>query len=172
MEGENKLSRWKSFDKNRNQKVSRSKANIDFENEIDLDNMSQRSLEKLCQEFARILGGESMLIDEDVCLVQKFRDIDFTIEGVPTRSPLVNPQFFTFEIRGGKVLNLGETVLLQEEVNPLLTELRDRDITVTAVHNHWLFEKPRAMYMHFQSTDDSPLEFARKVRDAFRVLKG
>lgn len=163
LEGGNKLSRWKgkkSFDKNRNQTVSHSKA------------MSQRSLEKLCQEFAEILGGEGMLTDEDVCLVQKFRDIDFTIEGVPTRSPLVNPQFFTFEIRGGKVLNLGETVLLQEEVNPLLTELRDRDITVTAVHNHWLFEKPRAMYMHFQSTDDSPLEFARKVRNAFRVLKG
>jgi hypothetical protein len=135
-------------------------------------NMSRRSLEKLCQEFARILGGEGMLTDDDVCLVQKFRNINFTIEGIPTKSPLVNPQFFTFEIRNGKVLNLGETVLLQEEVNPLLTELRKRNITVTSIHNHWLFENPRAMYMHFQSTDDSPLEFARKVREAFRVLKG
>ena len=161
LEGGNKLSRWvrrKSFDENNNQTVIHSK-------------VESHSLEKLCQEFARILGGEGMLTDENVCLVQKFRDIDFTIEGVPTRSPLVNPQFFTFEIRGGEVLNLGETVLLQEEVNPLLTELRDRNITVTAVHNHWLFDDPRAMYMHFQSTDDNPLEFARDVREAFKVLK-
>lgn len=60
---------------------------------------------------------------------------------------------------------------MQEEINPLLTELRKRDIIVTAVHNHWLFEEPRAMYMHFESIDE-PLSFARKVRAAFKVLRG
>ncbi|MEC5186353.1 hypothetical protein GGQ77_000084 [Geobacillus thermodenitrificans] len=104
--------------------------------------------------------------------MQKFRDIPFTIMGRRTNSPLVNPQLFSFESLDsqGNALNLGETVLLQEEVNPLLRELKKRGITVTAVHNHWLFERPRAMYMHFQSIEP-PLEFARKVREAFRVLK-
>lgn len=128
---------------------------------------------QLCNEFARILGGDGMVTTEGVCLVQKFRNIRFTILGRKTRSPLVNPQFFTFEglDSRGNALNLGETVLLQEEVNPLLTELRRRNILVTAVHNHWLFEEPRAMYMHFESVEP-PLEFARKVRAAFRVLRG
>ena len=147
LEGGNKLSKWirrKSFDENNNQTVIHSK-------------VESYSLEKLCQEFGRILGGKGILTDENVCLVQ-FRDIDFTIEDVPTRSPLVNPQFFTFEIRG-------------EEINPLLTELRDQDITVTAVHNHWLFDNPRTLYIHFQSPDDNPLEFARDVREVFKVLK-
>jgi hypothetical protein len=104
--------------------------------------------------------------------VQKFSDIPFKILGRRTNSPLVNPQFFSFENLDskGNALNLGETVLLQEEVNPLLTELRKRNILVTAIHNHWLFEQPRAMYMHFQSIEP-PLEFAKKVREAFRVLK-
>ncbi|WP_129706928.1 DUF1259 domain-containing protein [Priestia megaterium] len=126
----------------------------------------------LCQEFARILGGQGSLDENGVCLVQKFRTIRFRILGRPTRSPLVTPQFFTFEDvdSRGSALNLEETVLLQEEVNPLLTELRKRDIIVTAVHNHWLFEEPRAMYMHFESVEP-PLDFARKVREAFRVLK-
>jgi hypothetical protein len=134
--------------------------------------MSWDKLKKLCQEFARILGGSGSLDENGVCLVQKFRNIDFTILGRETNSPLVNPQFFTFENldRKGNALNLGETVLLQEEVNPLLTELRKRDIIVTAVHNHWLFEEPRAMYMHFESVEP-PLQFARKVREAFRVLR-
>jgi hypothetical protein len=102
-------------------------------------------------------------------LVQRFRNIDFSILGRETQSPLVNPQFFTFEglDRRGNALNLGETVLLQEEVNPLLTELRKRDIIVTAIHNHWLFEEPRAMYMHFESVEP-PLDFARKVRASFK----
>ncbi|MGM0878784.1 MAG: DUF1259 domain-containing protein, partial [Bacillota bacterium] len=111
--------------------------------------MNWDKLKKLCQDFARILGGSGGLDENGVCLVQKFRNIDFTILGRETKSPLVIPQFFTFENldRKGNALNLGETVLLQEEVNPLLTELRKRDIIVTAVHNHWLFEEPRAMYM-------------------------
>ncbi|BBU39694.1 DUF1259 domain-containing protein [Aeribacillus composti] len=133
--------------------------------------MSLDSKKDLCREFARILGGTGTVIN-GVCLVQKFRDIPFKILGRRTNSPLVNPQFFSFENLDfqGNALNLGETVLLQEEVNPLLTELRKRNITVTAIHNHWLFDQPRAMYMHFQSIEP-PLEFAKKVRDAFRVLK-
>ncbi|WP_017379007.1 DUF1259 domain-containing protein [Paenisporosarcina sp. TG-14] len=125
----------------------------------------------LCRNFARILGGSDSIVN-GVCLVQRFRDIPFRILGRRTNSPLVNPQFFTFEDLDsqGNALNLGETVLLQEEVNPLLTELRKRDILVTAVHNHWLFEEPRAMYMHFESTEP-PLDFARKVRSAFKVLE-
>lgn len=133
--------------------------------------MRSESRNDLCRKFARILEGSGSIVN-DVCLVQRFRDIPFTILGRRTNSPLVNPQFFTFENmdRQGNTLNLGETVLLQEEVNPLLTELRERDILVTSVHNHWLFEEPRAMYMHFESIEP-PLEFARKVRDALRVLK-
>jgi hypothetical protein len=133
--------------------------------------MSSESKAQLCREFARILDGEGSIVN-GVCLVQKFRDIKFTILGRKTNSPLVNPQFFSFENldRKGNALNLGETVLLQEEINPLLTELRKRNIIVTAIHNHWLFDEPRAMYMHFESVEP-PLQFARKVRDAFRVLK-
>lgn len=134
--------------------------------------MSSEKRRRLCQEYARILGGDGMITPEGVCLVQKFRNIRFTILDRRTQSPLVNPQFFTFENvdSRGNALNLGETVLLQEEVDPLLTELRKRDILVTSLHNHWLFEEPRAMYMHFESIEP-PLDFAKKVRDAFRVLK-
>ena len=40
---------------------------------------------------------------------------------------------------------------------------------VTALHNHWLFEDPRLMYIHFESIDQ-PLDFARKVAEALCVL--
>lgn len=134
--------------------------------------MNWENLKETCREFSRILDGSGSLDENGVCLVQKFRDIDFKILGRRTESPLVLPQFFTFEDldRNGNALNLGETVLLQGEINPLLTELRQQDIIVTAVHNHWLFDEPRAMYMHFESIEP-PLQFARKVRRAFEVLK-
>jgi hypothetical protein len=82
--------------------------------------MSWDKLKKLCQDFTRILGGNGSLDENGDCLVQKFRNIDFTILGRETNSPLVVPQFFTFENldRQGNALNLGETVLLQEKLTP------------------------------------------------------
>lgn len=83
-------------------------------------------------------------------------DIQATILG---RRPLAIPFMLSFEHNG---LNLGETVLLQSEVNPMLDALRKRRIIVTAFHNHWLFEEPRLMYMHWQNGGMDPFEFAKK----------
>ncbi|GIM46415.1 hypothetical protein DNHGIG_19640 [Collibacillus ludicampi] len=58
---------------------------------------------------------------------------------------------------------------MQREINPFVSKLRQHGIKVTALHNHWLFEKPRLMFIHFESIDH-PLAFARKVRDALSVL--
>jgi hypothetical protein len=69
----------------------------------------------------------------------------------------------------GQALCSGETVILQTEINPFITRLREHGIIVTAVHNHWLFDQPRLMFMHFESIDQ-PLSFARKVKDALSVL--
>lgn len=125
---------------------------------------------RLCRQFARILGATPIVIN-GVCTAQFGRVIDARILGRRTTSPLALPAAFSFESMDsqGRTLNLGETVLLQREANPLMRELKKRGITVTALHNHWLFENPRLMYMHFESID-RPLDFARKVSEAFRVL--
>ncbi|MEC4029985.1 DUF1259 domain-containing protein [Bacillus subtilis] len=44
-------------------------------------------------------------------------------------------------------------------------------MTITALHNHWLFSELCAMYMHFESAQDDPITFARKAAAAFRVVK-
>ena len=93
----------------------------------------------------------------------RLRDIRATILGRRTRSPLALPFMLSFENNG---LNLGETVLLQREVNPMLDALRKRGLIVTAFHNHWLFEEPRLMYMHWENVGMEPSEFARKSFEA------
>jgi len=100
------------------------------------------------------------------------RHIPATILGRPTTSPLALNALFSFESRdaAGQTLNLGETVILQEEINRFISVLRKCDILVTALHNHWLFEQPRLMYIHFESIDE-PLDFARKVAKAFETLE-
>jgi len=126
---------------------------------------------ELCREFARILGSTPSVIN-GVCTATRSRtNLHPVVLGRRAESFMFVPQAFTFEDvdRNGKALCLGETVILQEEINPFMSKLREHDIIVTAMHNHWLFDQPRLMYMHFESIDQ-PLSFARKVKDAMRVL--
>jgi len=126
---------------------------------------------ELCQEFARILGSTPSVIN-GVCTATRSRtNLHPVVLGRRAESFMFVPQAFSFEDldRNGRGLCLGETVILQEEINPFMSKLREHDIIVTAVHNHWLFDQPRLMYMHFESID-KPLSFARKVRDALKVL--
>jgi hypothetical protein len=129
----------------------------------------------LCNKFARILGAEILTSTNNLCVVTFIRNINAEILGRVTRSPLALAALFSFESmdRQGqrRTLNLGETVILQEEINPFITILREHGILVTALHNHWLFDEPRLMFIHFESIDE-PLAFATKVADALRVLRG
>lgn len=121
-----------------------------------------RSVCRRCPELAEIVGGTPACVN-GVCLIQSLRDdLEPTILGIRTRSPLVLPVFFSIEAPDdrGRTLNLGEAVLRQEEVNTVMRVLRESRIIVTALHNHWLFEEPRLMYMHWEA-DMQPERFLR-----------
>jgi hypothetical protein len=126
----------------------------------------------LCQQFANILNASILTSEEDLCAVTFNRNIEAEIAGRPTRSPLALAALFSFESMDnrGRTLNLGETVILQREINPFITALRERGIEVTALHNHWLFDRTRLFYIHFFSIED-PITFARKVAEALRILR-
>lgn len=125
----------------------------------------------LCKEFAKILDCEAQVFN-GVCLVSRLRsNIQPTVMGRRAESAMFLPQIYSYEgiDDEGKALCLGETVILSEEINPFMRRLQDHGIIVTAVHNHWLFDAPRLMYMHFECIDD-PIQFAMKVKDATKVL--
>jgi len=127
---------------------------------------------KLCDQFSAILGGtEHEITKGPVCFVTRNRRINAAILGRRTTSPLVRYQLFSFESldSSGRALCLGETALFQNQVNRLLSNLRNNGVTVTAVHNHWLNENPRLMYIHWESID-KPLDFARKVKRSIAFL--
>jgi Domain of Unknown Function (DUF1259) len=122
-----------------------------------------------CQRLANIIGGE-VITAAPVCVVQRLRRINASILGRRTRSPLALPFALSFENnRNGRTLNLGETVILQKEINPFISALRKRGITITAVHNHWLFEEPRLMYMHWENVGN-PFVFARNSFEAAKEV--
>jgi hypothetical protein len=65
----------------------------------------------------------------------------------------------------GQVATTGDFVLTASEVNPVLSELRAHQISVTALHSHMLTEEPRLFFMHFWAVGD-PLSVGAGIKAA------
>jgi hypothetical protein len=125
----------------------------------------------LCAKLARIIGGTSARVN-GACVVQRLRNnLRLSILGRRSRSPLTIPFAISVESPDarGRTLNLGETVILEREINPFVTELRRRGLLVTAIHNHWLFQGSSFKYIHWESVGD-PVVFALKSKAAAKKV--
>jgi hypothetical protein len=72
--------------------------------------------------------------------------------------------------QGGKSMVMGDLVLFQDEVNPVLNELLDAGLEVTALHNHFFFDDPKVYFMHIGG--EAPAEqLAKGVRRALDKVK-
>lgn len=58
-----------------------------------------------------------------------------------------------FQAVGARVATTGDFVLVADEVNPVIRELRAHGLAVTALHSHMLRETPRLFFMHFWGVD-------------------
>ena len=68
---------------------------------------------------------------------------------------------------GGHEVLMGDLVLLQDEVNPVMSALLDNGLDVTALHNHFFWDEPRMFYMHVHG-HGTPAELAQKLKPAHR----
>jgi len=67
-------------------------------------------------------------------------------------------------------ITYGDLVLLDDEINPVISKLEDSGIELSALHNHLLHENPRVMYIHFVGRGDE-VEMAKGIREALAVTK-
>jgi hypothetical protein len=70
---------------------------------------------------------------------------------------------------GGMEVLMGDLVLTQFEVNPVLSSLLDHGIEVTALHNHFFFEEPRLYYMHVHAHGEA-MNLARAIKPALDLI--
>jgi hypothetical protein len=71
---------------------------------------------------------------------------------------------------GKSAMLMGDNVLLQEEVNPLISAAQAEGLEVGAIHNHFFYEEPRIFYMHLHGMG-SPEELAKKYAKAISETK-
>jgi len=75
-----------------------------------------------------------------------------------------------FTRAGNHAMVMGDIVLLENEVNPVMSAALDNGLEVTALHNHFLWDSPKVMFMHIGGMGDEA-ELARAVGRVFGKLK-
>jgi Domain of Unknown Function (DUF1259) len=97
-------------------------------------------------------------------------DLQVTVDGVAIRPTFALGGWAAFQPAHGEAMVMGDLVLLETEVNPVMAKLLDGGIEITAVHNHLLRANPETFYMHFGGHGD-PVKMAEVLRSALALSK-
>jgi hypothetical protein len=92
-------------------------------------------------------------------------DLTVTLDGVTIKPALALGSWIAFRDMGNRTEVMGDLVLTQPEVNPVLSRLLEGGLTITALHNHLLRSTPGTMYMHVHGTGDA-VKIAATLRQA------
>ena len=92
-------------------------------------------------------------------------DLHVTLDGVAIKPALALGGWVAFAPMQGEAMLMGDLVLLDTEITPVMTKLLDSGLDVSAIHNHILRATPATFYMHVAGHGD-PEKMASAIRAA------
>ena len=96
-------------------------------------------------------------------------DLRVTISQRPAPTPFGFGGWIAMTKGTGADVLMGDLVLTEDEVNPVMSAVLDHGLDVTALHNHFFWEQPRIFYMHVHGSG-SAADLARRVKPALELI--
>ena len=96
-------------------------------------------------------------------------DVVVTVANVKTPTPFGFGGWVAMTKGTGMDVMMGDLVLLQDEVNPVMSALLENGLEATALHNHFFWDEPRMFYMHVHG-HGTPADLARKLKPALDLI--
>jgi hypothetical protein len=124
------------------------------------------------KDVEKALGRAGALLPGDVYKVSFPRsDIAVTADGVAIKPALALGSWIAFRAAAnGHAMAMGDLVLLESEINPVIDALQAGGIEQSALHNHLIGETPHVMYLHFSGHGDAA-KLAATLHEALAVTK-
>ncbi len=117
----------------------------------------------------KALGRTGTLLPDGVFKVSMPRsDLNVTVGDVHVAPALALGSWVAFKDTGNGSMVMGDLVLAEGEVSPVMEKLQQGGVEQTALHNHLLGETPRVLYMHIAGHGD-PVRLAGAIHDALAL---
>jgi hypothetical protein len=97
-------------------------------------------------------------------------DLHVTLDGVEIKPTLALGSWLAFRPEGNAAMVMGDLVLTETEIAPVMTKLAEGGIAITALHNHLLRAQPATFYMHVLGHGD-PVKLAAALHDGLTLSK-
>ena len=99
------------------------------------------------------------------------RDLHVTVGDVQVKPSLALGSWVAFkQMPDGNAMAMGDLVLTESEINPVISALQQGGVEQTAVHNHLIGANPNTMYVHIRARGKA-LDIARTIRHALEASK-
>jgi LysM repeat protein len=118
----------------------------------------------------KIFGQEGSTIGDVFKVTFPRFDLKVSIGDISVEPDLAFTSWVAFEKLEKNSIIMGDLVLLESEIEPVMSSLIKNGIKVTALHNHLLQEIPRIMYMHIRGTGNA-IKLAQSIRTALSLTK-
>jgi Domain of Unknown Function (DUF1259) len=96
-------------------------------------------------------------------------DLKVVVDGIAMPTPFGFGGWVALTKGSGMDVMMGDLVLTEDEVNPVMSAILDAGLDVTAVHNHFFYETPRILYMHVHG-HGTPADLAAKIKPALAII--
>ncbi len=97
-------------------------------------------------------------------------DLQVTLDGVTLKPTFALGSWVAFAPMGHDAMVMGDLVLTEDEIAPVMKKLKDGGIEITALHNHLLRARPATFYMHIHGHGE-PAALAQSIHDALALSK-
>jgi Domain of Unknown Function (DUF1259) len=100
-------------------------------------------------------------------------DVKVVIDGWPMPPFMGLGTWAGFTGANERALMMGDTVLFEDEVNPVMSVALDQGLSVTALHNHFFFDQPKVYFMHIEGQErvEKLATAVRKVYDKIKEIR-
>lgn len=95
-------------------------------------------------------------------------DLQVTLDGVALKAGFALGGWVAFELMGDRAMVMGDLVLTETEIGPVMQKMAQEGIAITALHNHLLRASPPTFYMHVLGQGD-PVKLAQALHDGLAL---
>ncbi len=119
-----------------------------------------------------LTGAKGKWLEQDGVFKVSFPRSDLHVKaaGVMLTPPMGLTVWAAFKLFDDHAMMMGDMVLLEDQVNPVMSVALDNGLEVTALHNHFFWDSPKVMFMHIGGSGD-PEQLAAAVGKVFAAIK-